>query len=152
MGVNFVRLVHFTKAFAHTQPEDFVRIELQEKLNASHIVTGDVDFVFGRNRQGDVKKLADMAVDLGMKATAFPQLLTGGRGAIPRPAYARRSTAAQIQEAGQRYRSHGPYYRKVWCATAMRGRELGFPTANILPPPVFLPALGIYAVRVKLEG
>src|SRR5262249_21150605 len=33
-----------------------------------------------------------------------------------------------------------------------RGRELGFPTANIVPPPVFLPAYGIYAVRAHVRG
>jgi riboflavin kinase/FMN adenylyltransferase len=149
MGLDYLRIVRFTRAFSATSAEDFVTRLLHDYLQVSHVVTGE-DFVFGHGREGNAALLQTMAAKLGFAATACPQVAAGGE----------RSSSTRIREAlaagdigavqlllGRPYTLSGQVLHGD-----KRGRQLGFPTANLLPPPIFLPRFGIYAVRAQVLG
>lgn len=149
MGADFVRVVRFTRAFSQTTAADFVHMLLHRQLQVSHVVTGE-DFIFGHQRTGNAALLKQMGEELGFAATACEAVLHQGERC-----------------SSTRLRALLAEGNMAWAATLMgrpysisgrvqpgdqRGRELGFPTANILPPPVFLPATGVYAVRTIING
>jgi riboflavin kinase/FMN adenylyltransferase len=149
MGLDFLRIVRFTKAFATTRPEDFITHVLHEQLHVSHVVTGE-DFVFGHNREGNALSLNKTAQQLGFAATTCPPVEVG----------AERCSSTRIREAlaqgkvelaalllGRPYHITGRVRQGD-----KRGRTIGFPTANLVPSPVFLPAYGVYAVRAKIKN
>jgi riboflavin kinase/FMN adenylyltransferase len=149
VGVGFVRIVRFSRAFSETAPEDFVTRYLHEALCVSQVVTGE-DFVFGHNRGGNVAMLKAMADTLGFAAATCPPVeVEGGRCSSTRIREA--LSEGDVALAGTLL---GRPYRVTSRVRAgdQRGRVLGFPTANLLPPPVFLPALGIYAVKARVCG
>ena len=149
MKVDFVRIVRFTRAFAATSPEDFVTRILHETLRVSHVVTGS-DFVFGHNREGNADSLRAMAGRLGFAATACaPVMVEGGRCSSTR---IREALGAGDMVQAQKLLGRPYSIMGHVQGGDRRGRELGFPTANIPLPPVFLPAYGIYAVRARVCG
>lgn len=149
MGVEYLRIVRFSKRFAQTTAEDFVTHMLHQELGVSHVVTGD-DFTFGHNREGNAAYLQSLASKLGFAAVACAQLDVGGERCSStriRDVLAAGDVAGAAKLLGWPYALSGPVRHGD-----KRGQVLGFATANILPPPIFLPKLGIYAVRVHVAG
>jgi riboflavin kinase/FMN adenylyltransferase len=149
MGLDFLRVVHFTRRFAETSPEDFARRILHERLRISHVVTGE-DFVFGHNREGNAESLRVMADSFGFAATTCPPVaVEGNRCSSTRIREALKSgnVAMASKLLGRPYTLAGRVQ-----GGDKRGRTLGFPTANLMPPPVFLPLYGIYAVLAHIRG
>jgi riboflavin kinase/FMN adenylyltransferase len=147
--VDYLRVMRFTRAFSKTSATDFVTRMLHETLRVSHVVTGE-DFVFGHNREGNAALLEGMAASLGFAATACPQMDVDGMRCSStriREALAEGRVENAAKLLGRPYMIAG-YVRRG----DQRGRTMGYPTANILPPPVFLPAYGIYAVRATVRG
>jgi riboflavin kinase / FMN adenylyltransferase len=147
LGVDFIRVVRFTRAFSETSAEQFITRILHEQMQVSHVVTGD-DFTFGHNRTGNAAYLRDMAGKLGFGAIACAPVLQGGE----------RCSSTRIRSV----LSEGNMQEVavlLGCPYSItgrvqegdkRGRTIGFPTANIVPSRIFLPASGVYAVRVSL--
>jgi riboflavin kinase/FMN adenylyltransferase len=147
-GVDFIRVIHFTKKFAETTAEAFVKNILVGQLRVAHVVTGD-DFVFGHNREGNVGYMQQMAASEGFSYTLCPQITVGGE----------RCSSTRIRQLlalgkvdevslllGRAYSITG-----IVRAGDKRGRELGYPTANVFPGRMFIPATGVYAVRVRVH-
>lgn len=149
MSVRFMRVIHFTRSFGATTAEEFVDNILVGELKVSHVVTGD-DFIFGHNRQGNVGFLQKQAAAKNFGYSICPQVTVGGercsstriRGLL---------TNGQVEDVstlmGRPYSITG-----IVRAGEKRGRQLGFPTANIRPGRLFVPVSGVYAVQVKLRG
>lgn len=138
-GVDHTVVIHFDEARSQEEPEDFVRGVLVDALRARVVVVGE-DFHFGRRRGGNVDLLAEMGGSLGFEVAHVPLL----------PAVS--STAVRgLLEAGDVSGAAGllgrPHeVRGVVEKGDQRGRDLGYPTANIaVPPDILLPAPGIYA-------
>lgn len=147
MGLDFVRIVRFTSEFAKTSAEDFVVSILKNELHASHVITGE-DFVFGHNREGSVESLRTMAEKLNFGATACHAVIVEGERCSStrvRAALAAGNMETVVNLLGRPYILSGHVQEGD-----KRGRTLGFPTANILPPPGFLPHYGVYAVKVSI--
>jgi riboflavin kinase/FMN adenylyltransferase len=146
-GVDMLRVVRFTPAFAQTSAEAFVTGLLHGALGVSHVVTGE-DFVFGHKRGGDADFLRHMSAKLGFGYTACPQVEVSGE----------RSSSTRIRAllAGGDMREAALLLGRPYSITGRvregdkRGRLLGFPTLNILPAGIFTPATGVYAVRAKI--
>jgi riboflavin kinase/FMN adenylyltransferase len=149
MGVDYLRILRFTRDFSQTRAEVFVEGILHKGLSISHVVTGE-DFTFGRNRGGNVAFLHDIADKLGFAATVCPPVsVAGGRCSSTR--IREHLSRGEMVQAGMLLGR--PYVIPGRVREGdKRGRGLGFPTANILPAPRFLPAYGIYAVKVRLKG
>ncbi|MFI7614131.1 bifunctional riboflavin kinase/FAD synthetase [Nonomuraea terrae] len=139
LGIDEVRVVEFTPELARETPDDFAQSVLTERLRAAAVVVGE-DFVFGRDASGDVEILRtlgekyDFAVEVvprldDVSSTAVRELLTAGDV---------ETAAARL---GRPHRVEGIVVRGY-----QRGRELGFPTANVeTPQHTAIPADGVYA-------
>ena len=146
-GADAMLVFHFDKALAVTSAEDFVGEVLAKQIGAAGVVTGD-DFTFGRGRKGDVTALRALGTEHGIVAEAVtPVLLDGIRissGRI-REALEAGDTATATKLLSRDYAIEG-----LVQPGDRRGRELGYPTANLSLSDYQRPKYGIYAVRVTL--
>jgi riboflavin kinase/FMN adenylyltransferase len=147
-GADAMLVFHFDKALAVTSSEDFVSEVLARQIGAAGVVTGD-DFTFGRGRKGDVPLLKALGEQHGVIAEAVaPVLLDGTRissGRI-REALAAGDIGTATHLLTRDYAIEGVVQRGD-----ARGRELGYPTANVELGDYQRPKYGIYAVRVTLD-
>jgi riboflavin kinase/FMN adenylyltransferase len=125
--------------------EDFVREVLDGCLRARLVVVG-ADFHFGNARRGNVALLAEMGRELGFDVVGL-ELVTADAGSVTYSStlVRQRLAAGDVQGAAEILgRVHE--VRGTVVEGDRRGRELGFPTANVaVPEEICLPAAGIYA-------
>jgi riboflavin kinase/FMN adenylyltransferase len=140
----------FDEKRSHEPAEDFVREVLVDGLGARLVVVG-VDFHFGYRRHGTVKLLEQMGAELGFEVLALGLVpIDGDTTGMPysstrvRQLLGTGAVAAAAQLLGRPPRPHE--VRGTVERGDQRGRELGFPTANLaVPARICLPADGIYA-------
>ncbi|MBB5514096.1 riboflavin kinase/FMN adenylyltransferase [Rubricella aquisinus] len=150
LGVDVVYELPFDAALAGLSPEAFGGQILRDGLGIRHLVVG-TDFRFGKGRAGDVDTLRQLGGEMGFDVTAAP-LLTEGDAPVSstaiRAALSDGDPARAAAMLGHWHRIDGPVEHGF-----KRGRELGFPTANISMEGLHLPRFGIYAVLVDvLDG
>lgn len=150
LGVDFVYELPFDAALAGLTPEAFSADILRDGLGINHLVVG-TDFRFGKGRTGDVATLAEHGASMGFAVTPAA-LLTEGTAPVSstaiRTALSDGDPARAAAMLGHWHRIDGPVEHGF-----KRGRELGFPTANISMEGLHLPRFGIYAVLVDvLDG
>lgn len=147
-GVNILYMPRFNTAFSGLSADSFCRL-LAEALHVRHVVTGE-GFVFGHKRGGDTAMLRARAEALGFGYTAVEPVEEGG-APISSSRIRLLLQEGDIQAAnallGRAYAIEG----RVMHGDG-RGRQLGFPTANIPLGRILPPAYGVYAVRVELPG
>jgi riboflavin kinase/FMN adenylyltransferase len=148
-GIDYCLVVTFDETRRQESAEDFVREVLVDCLAARLVVVGE-DFHFGRERAGNVNLLRRMGADLAFEVDPLELVDTEGRpgGEGERVSSTRIRLAlveGRLDEANSLLgRPHE--VRGVVARGDKRGRELGFPTANVsVPGDVLLPSDGIYA-------
>ena len=144
-NVDHVLVVHFDQERSEESAEDFVREVLVGCLSARAIIVGH-DFHFGYKRRGNVPMLQDLGSELGFDVTGI-RLLADEPGGEPVSSTRIRNllAAGSVGEAAALLgRPH--QVRGVVARGDARGRELGFPTANVtVPNEIALPTDGVYA-------
>jgi riboflavin kinase/FMN adenylyltransferase len=139
----------FDAAFAATPAEDFIEKVLVGQLKISGAAIG-FDFHFGKNRTGSPQFLVEQGARFGFSVDIVPPLQDEGRpvssGAI-RTALAQGKVVEAAELLGAAWFVAGEVIHG-----AKRGRDLGFPTANIRLDPSCGLKHGIYAVRMQVEG
>jgi riboflavin kinase/FMN adenylyltransferase len=145
-GIDYAVLVHFDETRSHEPAEDFVRNELVGCLGARAVVVG-ADFHFGHGRKGDVALLREMGATLGFEVDGLELMASGVAGASAVSSTTIRAALAEGDlDAASRMLGRAHEVRGVVERGDQRGRDLGFPTANVaVPAEVQLPADGIYA-------
>jgi riboflavin kinase/FMN adenylyltransferase len=146
LGVDVFCALPFTLEFSRMPPDEFVHRALVESLHASGVVVG-ANFRFGHKAAGDVALLERLGHTFGFSAHGVP--LLAEQGTVLSATYVRScvtagdvDTAAQV--LGRAHRVDGVVERGD-----QRGRELGFPTANLRTDTwAAVPADGVYAGRV----
>lgn len=141
MGIDKLVEIPFTKEFASLSARDFISKWLLP-LNPRHIVIGH-DFAFGHNRQGGKEILKATGKDHGFTVTqAEPFCLAGQPVSSTRLRKAIKS--GNVEEAAALL---GRFYALTGTVESGfgRGAGLGFPTANLAPDALLLPANGVYA-------
>jgi len=147
LGVAQLYELPFDKALAGLTPQAFAREVLAEGLGVSHVVVG-ADFRFGKGRDGAAEDLAVLGHALGFSVTVAPLVSSGGEEVS--------STAIRAALSEGRPRdAHGMlghWHRIVGEVLhgEKRGRDLGYPTANMSVAGLHLPKLGVYAVKVDV--
>jgi len=150
LGVEKLYEVPFNEALASLSPRDFAQSIIADQLGLKHVVVG-ADFCFGKDRAGTVAQLQEFGAEMGfgvtiapivaidsanVSSTAIRQALTDG---------APRDAAAML---GHLHRIEGEVIRGD-----QRGRDLGYPTANMSIAGLHPPKFGVYAVKVDvLDG
>lgn len=147
LGVQNLFELPFNAQLAGLDPEDFVRDVLVKGLGISHLVVG-ADFCFGRKRAGTAQDLVDLGKTYGFDTT-IAELVTTDSRPISSTAIRTALTEGRPRDAaamlGHWHRIVGPVIHGE-----KRGRELGFPTANMGVNGLHLPKLGVYAVKVDI--
>ena len=150
MGADFVLMQHFDRAFASISASDFVSRVLLESLGVSVVVTGQ-DFVFGKNRQGDAELLARLAQVQGFDAVFVDPVVAQDGTAYSSSVVREALVAGKLDEVFRQLGRHWEIDGHVQRGDA-RGRELGYPTANVALGELIRPAAGVYAVRAEIDG
>ena len=150
IGVKRLYELAFNSTLAGLSPEAFARDVLHEGLGLAHVVVG-ADFCFGKGREGTAEDLVRFGAQYGFGVTIAPLMardeLTVSSTAI-REALTRGAPREAAAMLGHWHRIDGPVI-----SGEQRGRELGFPTANMSIDGLHPPAFGVYAVLVDvLEG
>lgn len=142
-GLDYVLVIRFDEERSQESAEDFVQEVLADCLSARAVVVGH-DFHFGRGRAGNVSLLAAMGGELGFDVLGL-RLTEGAGEAISSTRVRTLLGAGRVEDAAELLgRPH--QVRGVVRSGDRRGRELGFPTANVhVPADILLPADGIYA-------
>jgi len=148
-GADAMLVFPFDEGLASLSARGFAEERLVARIGAGGVVTG-ADFTFGKGREGDVARLAELGRELGYSADIVAPVSLDGetvsssrirehlRAGRPRDAarlLTRPFTIEGVVEGG-----------------AQLGRTLGYPTANMVLANYMRPAYGIYAVRGTLEN
>ena len=147
IGVKRLYELAFNSTLASLSPEAFARDVLHDGLGLAHVVVG-ADFCFGKGRAGTAEDLVRFGAQYGFGVTIAPLMerddLTVSSTAI-REALTRGETREAAAMLGHWHRIDGPVI-----SGEQRGRELGFPTANMSIDGLHPPAFGVYAVLVDV--
>ena len=148
-GVDHLVVLNFTPAFARLSYEDFVRQVLVERIGVRGLVMG-YDHHFGYERAGNFERLQELSRRYGFfleREAVFEADSENVSSTKIRQALAEGNVACVTRFLGRPYSFTG----KV-VAGSQLGRQLGFPTANLVVDDArkLLPARGVYAVRVRL--
>lgn len=148
-GADHVFELPFNGEMAGMSDETFVRQVLVEGLGVSHISVG-FDYRFGRGRMGDAQRLASLGRALGFGVTVVEEV--SGLGAKASSTAIRQALMAGEPEVA------AELLGSPWIADGIiepgekNGRTFGFPTANMALGDLIHPKMGVYAVRLRIEG
>lgn len=149
LGLDYVAFVAFTPELSRYSPEEFVEDIVVPRFRPAEVVIG-YDHGFGRGRAGDVSVLERLGGIHGFEVSVVGGVETDGSPVSStrvRQAVSEGDMEGAAAGLGRPYSFRGTVIRGLG-----RGRTLGFPTANLTPPPPdkLLPAEGIYTVRATL--
>ncbi|MCF3974598.1 bifunctional riboflavin kinase/FAD synthetase [Paracoccus salsus] len=147
LGVEHLYELPFGPVLAGLTPQAFAREVLVDGLGVRHVTVG-LDFCFGTKRAGNAKTLAELGAQLGFGVTAVPLVGTGGQdysSTAVRTALTEGRTRDAEKILGHWHRIEGEVVHGE-----KRGRDFGWPTANMRMEGLHLPRLGVYAVLVDV--
>ena len=148
-GIDLVVALTFDESIAGLEPQQFVGDVLVDELGARHVVVGR-DFRFGKKRAGDTDALRELGEPLGLSCTVEQFVQWQGKPVSStriRDAVSEGSMDAAASMLGRAYRLVGTVVRGE-----QRGRQLGFPTANMEVVPMALPPKGVYITTLAPAG
>ena len=147
LGVKQLFQLPFNAEIASLTPEAFAREILAEGLGVAHVVVG-ADFCFGKGRTGRAADLQALGKQYGFGVTVADLIKIEGRE-ISSTAIRQALSEGRPRDAasmlGHWHRIDGEVIHGE-----KRGRELGYPTANMSVQGLHLPKLGVYAVKVDV--
>jgi len=148
-GVDLAMVVPFDEVRAIESAEEFVQTVLVDCVGAAVVVVGE-DFHFGHQRRGNVALLREMGGDLGFEVLGLNLVGPDGEPARDHEqvssTFIRRALARGDLERANAMLGRSYEVRGVVGGGDRRGRELGFPTANVrVDPSILLPEDAVYA-------
>jgi len=147
-GVDHIEELRFTEGLANLSPADFVDTILVGRLHARVVVVGS-DFKFGHNAAGTVKTLRELGAERGLRIVVAEDVTVDDRRVSS--TWIREALEAGDIELATRLLGSFPVVLGEVVHGLKRGRELGFPTANLGPNARgFVPADGVYASWVRV--
>ncbi len=149
LGIEQLVVLEFTRELASLSAEEFVRKIIYKGLGAKEVYLGE-GFAFGRGREGNFQKLKELSHQFDffadeikevvirnqrISSTLIRNLLTGGRVNLARRMLGRPYGVEGIVMEGRHV-----------------GRQLSFPTANLMPQNAVIPADGVYVTLTLVDG
>ena len=147
LGVDSCLLLTFDKPFSLTPPDRFIDTVARQTNQLQEICVG-TRFRFGHERAGDVRLMEALAPKYGFKAKEIQSVALDGE-MISSTAIRQHVLNGRLERAAAMLGRPFTILGSVETGDP-RGRELGFPTANLNPHDEVLPPDGVYAVRVKV--
>jgi riboflavin kinase/FMN adenylyltransferase len=148
-GIDGAIILPFDAQLAATSAQDFIERILIGRFGIGGVAIG-FDFHFGQKRQGTPEYLKEQGMRLGFPVDIVPQFADGGRP-VSSGAVRAALTEGKVVEAAELLGA--PWFVSGEVIHGeKRGRELGFPTANIRLDPDCALRHGVYAVRVDIGG
>lgn len=148
-GVQGVAVVRFTREMSQWEPDVFVRRVLVEWLRVAEVWVG-ADFLFGRDRTGNFTVLRALGAQYGFRVEKIDPIRY--KDFVVSSTRIRRLLAeGRVDEAaallGHHYAIEGTVVEGN-----KRGREIGFPTANLATDNELVPPNGVYATAITIDG
>lgn len=148
-GIACVAVVRFTRELSLWDPETFVRTVLVDWLRVSEVWVG-ANFLFGHARTGNFSLLRTLGQQYGFRADKIDPVRY--KDFVVSSTRVRRLVAeGRVDEAGALL-GHQYYIDGTVVHGRKRGRDLGFPTANLSTENELLPPNGIYATTLLIDG
>ena len=143
-GVDATLLLPFDRALASVPATEFVERVLVDGLNAKAVLVGS-DFRYGARGAGDVDLLVDLGAKFGFSVEVVDDVRPAGERRVSSTWIRELLAEGDVRHATQLL-GHAPTVSGIVVHGAARGRELGFPTANLTPESEgLIPADGVYA-------
>ncbi|MDZ7659179.1 bifunctional riboflavin kinase/FAD synthetase [Fodinibius sp.] len=152
LGIDRMIVIPFDRDFSLLSSEEFIRDIIHQKIGVSEFVIG-YDHHFGRNREGTIETIEKLGAELNFDSYVVSKREVGEKtvsSTAIRKAISEDGNIEQATKFLQRpYRLNGTVVHGD-----KRGKEIGFPTANIKPDHVnkIIPKDGVYAVRIRISG
>ena len=148
-GIGAVAVVRFTPELSKWDPETFVRTVLVDWLRVSDVWVG-ANFLFGHDRSGNFSALRTLGQRYGFRADKIDPVRYK-EFVVSSTRIRRLVSEGRMDEAGALL-GHQFYVDGLVVPGAHRGRELGFPTANLETTNELLPPNGVYATMTTIDG
>ena len=149
IGVEWLLVVPFTRDFSLTEPEEFARSFLAERLRVREVVLG-AHFAFGRGKRGDLALLQRLGPECGFVAEGVEEVLVGKEPVSStriRKALASGDVALARELLGRDYEVDG-----IVARGERVGRKIGYPTINLAPENELFPADGVYVTQIEIRS
>lgn len=147
LGVTQLFQLPFDAEMVAMSPEDFARHVIVEGLGLTHVTVG-ADFCFGKGRTGTADDLIRFGAQMGFGVTIVP-LLETTQGVSSSSAIRVALAEGRPQDAADML-GHWHRIEGTVAHGDARGRDLGFPTANLSIAGRHAPKFGVYAVLVDV--
>lgn len=144
IGIDVSLLINYTLEFSRQSPEEFVKNTFVDALHARFVVVGD-DVRFGFQNAGDLETMQELGQKFGFEVITIAELMADDTHRTSSTRIRQLLAEGEVEEANKLLgRPHSMVGEIVHGAA--RGRELGFPTANLSQNATgFIPADGVYA-------
>lgn len=152
IGINTLVVIPFDRDFSLLSSEEFIRDIIYKRIGVSEFVIG-YDHQFGRNREGTIETIEQLGDELGFATYVVSKREVEAQTVSSTAIRKAISEAGDVRLAAEllqrRYRLNGMVIHGD-----KRGKEIGFPTANIKPGHAkkIIPKDGVYAVKVRFDG
>ncbi|GAA4220088.1 riboflavin kinase/FMN adenylyltransferase [Sagittula marina] len=148
LGVDVLYQLNFNKSLASLSPRDFASRVICEGLGLRNVVVG-ADFCFGQGRAGTVEDLKTFGAEMGFEVTVAELMQTDGL-VVSSTAIREALTEGRPRDAAELL-GHWHRIEGEVIGGEQRGRELGYPTANMSIEGLHPPRFGVYAVLVDVR-
>jgi riboflavin kinase/FMN adenylyltransferase len=148
-GIDTVAIVRFTHELSQWTPEMFVKTVLVDWLHVSEVWVG-ANFLFGHERTGNFSLLRTLGQRMGFRADKIDPVRY--KDFVVSSTRVRRLVSeARVDEAAALL-GHPYFIDGTIVGGRQRGREIGFPTANLQTSNELLPPFGVYATTLTVDG
>ncbi len=148
-GIHCVAVVRFTRELSQWDPETFVRTVLVEWLRVSEVWVG-ANFLFGHERSGTFTLLRTLGQRYGFRAEKIDPIRY--KEFVVSSTRIRRLVAEGRMDEAAALLGHPYYLTGTIVEGRHRGREIGFPTANLRTANELIPPHGVYATTLTIDG
>jgi riboflavin kinase/FMN adenylyltransferase len=148
-GISCVAVVRFTRELSEWDPEMFIRTVLVDWLRVSEVWVG-ANFLFGHGRSGNFTVLRTLGQHYGFRADKIDPVRYKDF-VVSSTRIRRLVSEGRVDEAGALL-GHPYFIDGTVVEGRRRGREIGFPTANLRTANELIPPHGVYATTTTIDG
>ncbi len=149
IGIEILLVIPFTRDFSLTEPEEFVRTLLRDRLGASEMYLG-AHFAFGRGKRGDLALLSRLGTECRFAVSSVDEVIHDGSPVSSsriRQALERGAISEANAMLGRLYELDGLVARGD-----RLGHQIGVPTINLEPENELAPAEGVYVTEIEIRS